>query len=75
MVRHPLTGETFLRVVGRRRELPPGEMPPLETREALGRMARYLTRAPKGVFAYPSHEAANADRDRWTVELIVATKR
>lgn len=35
-------------------------------------MARYRTRAPKGVFFYDSHEAANRDRDRWTVDAMVA---
>jgi hypothetical protein len=35
-------------------------------------MANYLTRAPKGVFVYDSHEAANRDRDAWQVEAVVA---
>jgi hypothetical protein len=35
-------------------------------------MARYRTRAPKGVFHYKSHEEANRDRDRWQTEAIVA---
>jgi hypothetical protein len=33
---------------------------------------RYVTRAPKGVFIYQSHEEANVDRDRWTVDAMVA---
>jgi hypothetical protein len=72
MERDPLTGEVFLRVVGKRRAAPIGELPPRATREALTRMAAYRTRAPKGVFIYRSHEEANADRERWTVEAIVA---
>ena len=67
-------GETFARVVGRRRPAPLGEVPSAEARDALARMAGYRTGAPKGVFRYASHEAANADRDRWTVEAIVATQ-
>lgn len=59
------------RVVGKRKQAPPGQPPPPETREALARMAEYRTRAPKGVFRYDSHEAANRDRQRWTVEAIV----
>jgi hypothetical protein len=37
----------------------------------MGRMARYRTRAPKGIFIYRSHEEANRDRDRWLVEAMV----
>jgi hypothetical protein len=33
-------------------------------------MARYRTRAPKGVFRYQSHEEANRDRERWIVEAM-----
>jgi hypothetical protein len=66
------TGETFLRVVGRRTQAPLGQPPTREAREALGRMAGYVTRAPKGVFIYRSHEEANADRQRWTVDAVVA---
>jgi hypothetical protein len=43
--------------------------------EALAEMARYTTRAPKGVFLYRSHDEANADRERWTVDAIVAAAR
>jgi hypothetical protein len=35
-------------------------------------MAVYLTRVPKGVFIYGSHEQANRDRDAWAIEAIVA---
>lgn len=31
------------------------------------RMASYRTAAPKGVFRYASHEAANQDREAWTI--------
>jgi hypothetical protein len=75
MERDPFSGEQFARVVGRRTRAPIGVPPGPETRAALAQMARYVTRAPKGVFIYRSHEEANADRDRWTVDAIVATQR
>lgn len=34
------------------------------------RNARYLTRAPKGVFRYASHDEMAADRLRWTIDLM-----
>ncbi len=66
-----LTGEKFLRIVGRRKPAPLGQPPSKESRAALTEMAQYRTRAPKGVFTYSSHEEANADRLRWTVDAIV----
>ncbi len=38
-------------------------------------MARYVTRAPKGVFFYSSHEDMAADRLRWTVDAMVEVAR
>ncbi len=35
-------------------------------------MASYRTRAPKGVFRYRTHEEANRDRERWTLEAMLA---
>ena len=75
MKKDELTGEVFARVVGRRTQAPIGQPPRAEVRAALAEMARYVTRAPKGVFIYRSHEEANADRDRWTVEAMVARKQ
>ena len=75
MERDPLTGEKFLRVVGRRPRPPFGQPPSAEAWAALAQMARYVTRAPKGVFIYRSHEEANADRERWTVDALVAKHR
>lgn len=34
--------------------------------------ANYRTRAPKGIFFYGTHEEMNRDRERWTVEAMVA---
>jgi hypothetical protein len=44
-------------------------------REALARMGRYSTRAPKGVYIYYSAEEMEADRLRWTVDAIVEKQR
>jgi len=44
-------------------------------REAMARNARYVTRAPKGVFIYCSAEDMDADRLRWTVEAVVARQQ
>ena len=36
----------------------------------MARNAAYRTRAPKGVYRYDSRQAMEADRLRWTVDLI-----
>lgn len=61
------------RVVGRRTETPVGGPPSAEARRALDSFACRLTRAPKGVFRYACHEDMARDRERWTVDAIVAT--
>jgi len=71
----PSTGETFLRVVGRRARPEPGQPPSPEAREALARLAQYRTCAPKGIFLYRSPEEMDADRMRWTVQAIVEHER
>lgn len=71
----PVTGEIFLRVVGRRTPPPAGEPPSPEARAALSAMAQYRTCAPKGIFIYRSHEEMDADRMRWTVQAIVEHER
>jgi hypothetical protein len=63
-------GEHFLRIVGKRKRPPIGVLPPSASRRAMTQMARYRTRAPKGVFRYSCHEEANRDRDRWVIEAI-----
>ncbi len=35
------------------------------------RNAQYRTRAPKGVFRYSSHAEMDADRLRWTIDLMM----
>jgi hypothetical protein len=63
------------RTVGRRIAPPPGVPPGRAARAALAAMARYRTRAPKGVFRYSCHEQMIRDRERWAVEAIVAAAR
>jgi hypothetical protein len=75
MEKDPVTGEVFLRVVGRRRTPALGEPPSPESRTALAAMAQYRTCAPKGIFIYRSHEEMTADRLRWTVQAIVENER
>ncbi len=62
------------RTVGRRTQQT-GALPGAVTRAAMTAMAQHRTRAPKGVFFYESAEQMDADRQRWTVEAIVARAR
>jgi hypothetical protein len=71
MKQDPITGEVFLRVVGRRPRPPLGEPPSPEARAALATLVSYRTAAPKGIFIYRCHEDMDADRLRWTVQAIV----
>jgi hypothetical protein len=64
-----------MRIIGRRVAPPPGNPPSKEARKALDTFSRRLTRAPKGVFRYASHEQMIRDRDRWTVDMMVETAR
>ena len=40
-------------------------------RAAMTRNAQYRMRAPKGVFRYSSHAEMDADRLRWTIDLMM----
>jgi hypothetical protein len=75
MVRDPVTGEVFLRVVGRRVTRPLGEVPSARAREALASLSPSVTCAPKGIFFYRTHEEMDADRLRWTVQAMVDRAR
>ncbi len=50
-------------------------MPSRVARDAMAATARYRTRAPKGVFIYHSHDEMVRDRERWTVDAMVARRR
>ena len=62
------------RTVGRRKQRT-GSVPAAADREAWASMARYRTRAPKGVFIYYSAEEMDRDRLRWTIDAVVERQR
>jgi hypothetical protein len=62
------------RTVGRRQSRD-GQPLTEADRDAMSRNARYITRAPKGVFIYRNHEEMEADRLRWVVDAMVQTHR
>jgi hypothetical protein len=62
------------RTVGRR-EARDGRPLTARDRAALASNARYRTRAPKGIFIYHSAADMEADRQRWTVDAVVAKHR
>jgi len=61
-------------VVGRRVAPPIGQLPPRASRDAMTANARYVTRAPKGVFIYANHEDMVRDRERWTIDAMIARR-
>ena len=67
--------QPIARTVGRRLTPPVGRPPSAVARAALAAMAGRLTRAPKGIFRYASHADMIRDRERWTVEAMVAAAR
>jgi hypothetical protein len=73
--RDALTGENFLRVVGRRERPPLGQAPTVEAQAAHAALLSYCTRAPKGIFIYRNHEEMEADRLRWTIEAMLERAR
>jgi len=67
----PIDQQPIARIVGRRQSREGRPLTPAD-RAAMTRMARYVTRAPKGVFRYRSQAEMDADRVRWIVEAVVA---
>jgi hypothetical protein len=63
--------QPILRTVGKR-QARDGRVMTTADREAMSAMARYRTRAPKGVFRYDNHEQMAADRLRWQIDAVVA---
>jgi hypothetical protein len=63
------------RTVGRRTPPRAGALPTAETRAAMDSWANRLTRAPKGIFRYSSHDEMERDRDRWQVAAMVEAVR
>lgn len=75
MPNDPLADEAFIRVVGKRERAPAGVVPSSEARAAMTAMAAYSTRAPKGIFIYASHEAANRDWEEWRQQSMRENSR
>jgi hypothetical protein len=61
--------------IGTRQACLPGLLrpPTAQERAWVREMANRGTRVPKGVFRYRTIEAANADWERWCVELVATT--
>ena len=68
----PPDQQPIQRIVGKRAPPPPGVLPSPEARAAMTANARYITRAPKGIFFYKNHEEMIRDRERWTVNAMFA---
>ena len=68
----PPDQQPIQRIVGKRVTPPPGTMPSAAVRAAMTANAHYVTRAPKGIFFYKNHEEMIRDRERWTVDAVVA---
>jgi hypothetical protein len=67
--------QPIARTVGRRTLPRAGELPSAETRAAMDSWAGRLTRVPKGVYRYASHDDMERDRDRWQTAAMVETVR
>lgn len=73
-MRSPHDQQPIQRTVGRR-QARDGRALDATARAAMTRLAQYRTRAPKGVFIYDSAEQMHADRERWTVDAVIAKSR
>lgn len=60
------------RTIGKRVPPPPGVLPSAQARAAMTANAQYLTRTPKGIFFYKNHDEMIRDRDRWTLDAVLA---
>jgi hypothetical protein len=60
------------RTIGKRVTPPSWALPSPEARAAMTANARYITRAPKGIFFYKNHEEMIRDRERWTIDAVIA---
>jgi hypothetical protein len=66
--------QPIFRTVGKRKSRD-GQPLTSDDRARLTDMARYRTRAPKGVFIYSSHAEMEADRLKWLVDAVVEKAR
>jgi len=67
--------QPIAKTVGHRVPPPVGAPPTAEARAAWSAMAAYLTRVPKGVFIYDSHDEMTRDRERWEAEAVAGRMR
>ena len=67
--------QPIARTVGRRTLPRAGALPPAETRAAMDSSASRLTRVPKGVYRYASHDDMVRDRERWQTAAMVEAVR
>jgi hypothetical protein len=65
-----LNQQPIQRTIGRRQERDGNRLSAFD-RDLMAQMARYVTRAPKGLFFYHSAEEMDADRQKWTVDAMV----
>lgn len=68
----PPDQQPIQRTIGKRVTPPPGVLPTPEARAAMTANSRYLTRAPKGIFFYRNHDEMTRDRERWTIDAVIA---
>jgi hypothetical protein len=66
--------QPIFRTVGKRQNRD-GQPLTAADRARMTAMARYRTRAPKGVFIYASHAEMEADRLKWLVDAAVEKAR
>lgn len=67
--------QPIARTVGRRTPPRAGVLPSAEARAAMDSRASGLTRVPKGIYRYASHDDMERDRERWQTAAMVATVR
>lgn len=67
--------QPIARTVGRRTPPRAGALPSAEARAAMDSWANRLTRAPKGVYRYASHDDMERERDRWQTAAMVEAVR
>ena len=71
----PPDQQPIARTIGQRTQAPIGAPPSREARAAMDSLANRVTRSPKGLFRYKSHDEMARDRERWETEAIVAQQR
>ena len=68
----PADQQPIQRTIGKRVTPPAGALPSREARAAMTANAHYRTRAPRGIFFYKNHDEMIRDRERWTIEAVIA---